>query len=167
MWACRICNRYKSDYHPDAEDSGNGYVILRVDKCDPRDHLELDHDAVLLRSKTPTGEFNIQRLELNRKQLRRLREYRERFFNASDYIAFGIHDLLSLDLDKIHPKYRLLFQKIKRHLMQRENEIANSMKLLIRDFAHSKLLDKDPAKKELQKRRKDYLKQHRAIMPLD
>jgi hypothetical protein len=167
MWSCRICNRYKSDYHPDAEDLRNGYVILRIDKCDPRDHLELDHDALLFESKTPTGEFNIQRLELNRNQLKRLREYRQRFFNATNYIAFGIHDLLSLDLDNIHPKYRLLFQKIKRYVMQREYEVTDSIKLLIRDFAHSTLLDKDPTKKERQKRRKEYLKQYKAILPLD
>lgn len=167
MWSCRICNRYKSDYHPDAEDLRNGYVILRIDKCDPRDHLELDHDAMLFKSKTTTGEFNIQRLELNRKQLRRLRQYRERFFNASNYIAFGIHDLISLDLDNIHPRYRLLFQKIKRYVMQREYEVTDSINFLIRDFAHSTLLDKDPTKKERQKRRKEYLKQHKAIVPLD
>jgi hypothetical protein len=129
--------------------------------------LELDHDALLLKSKTPTGEFNIQQLELNRKQLRRLREYRERLCNASNYITLGIHDLLSLDLDNIHPKYRLLFQKIKRYVMERENQVTDSIKLLIRDFAHSKLLDKDPVKKEHQKRGREYLKQYKAILPID
>ena len=165
MWSCQKCNRYKSDYEPDAEDLKNGYVILRIDKCDPREHLE--PDGIRLKALTKTGEFNIQRLELNRQQLRRLREYRERFYNASNYIAFGIHELISLDIDKIHPKYRLLFQKIKRHVLDREKQVANPIRLLIKEFAHSTLLDKDVEKKEHRKKRKQHLKEQKAITVID
>jgi hypothetical protein len=97
--------------------------------------------------------------------LRRLREYRERFSNAGNYIAFGIHELLALKLDRLPPKYRLLFEKIKRHVKDRNKEVISSRDLLIREFAHSKLLNGDPQKLDRLKRRREYLKEQRAIIP--
>lgn len=167
MWSCRICNRYKSDYYPDEEDLKNGYVIIRVDECDPRDQMEADAEGVMIKSKTKTGEFNIQWLDLNRKQLMRLREYRKRLSDATNYIIFGVHELLSLKFDKVAPKYRLLFEKIKRHVKDREKEVTGPMESLIRNFAHSELLDSDPEKKERQKRRRQYLKEQKAIVHED
>ena len=137
--------------------------MLRPDKCDPRDHIE--PDGVMLRSKTRTGEFNIQWLDLNRNQLKRLREYRERFWNASNYIAFGIHELLSMKLDRLPPKNRLLFQKIRQHIMDRNRQVSASIEMLIREFAHSGLLNGDPEKIERLKRRKEYLKEQKAMIP--
>jgi hypothetical protein len=163
MWSCQKCNRYKSDYSPDADDLKNGHIILRPDKCDPRDHIE--PDGVMVKSKTRTGEFNIQWLDLNRKQLKRLREYRERFWNASNYVAFGIHELLSLKLDRVLPRNRLLFQRIRQHVMDRNKQVSGSIDMLIKEFAHSKLLNGDPEKMERLKRRKKYLNDQKAIIP--
>lgn len=164
MWSCQICNRYKSNFNPDEEDVRSGYVIIKIDKCDPREHLEADADGVTVKGKTKTGEFNIQLLDLNRKQLRRLREYRKRLSDATNYIIFGVHELVSLELDKVSPNYRLLFQKIKYHVKDREKQVTGPIKSLVRNFAHSDLLDRDPEKKERQKRRKQYLKEQRAIV---
>lgn len=165
MWSCQKCNRYKSNYYPDAEDLRNGFVILKIDEIDPRDHLEYESGGIRLKSKTKTGEFNIEKLELNRQQLRRIRECRQRLSDAAEYIAFGIHYLLTLNLDRIHPKYRLLFGRIKQHLRDRNREVTSSMKLLIKEFAHSELLDNDPEKGERHKKRKQYLKEIKAIIP--
>jgi hypothetical protein len=167
MWSCQICNRYKSNYYPDEEDLRIGYVIIRIDKCDPRGHLEADADGVMIKAKTKTGEFNIQWLDLNRRQLRRLREYRRRLSDARNYIIFGVHELVSLELDKVAPTYRLLFQKIKRHIEDREKQVTGPIKSLIRNFAHSELLDSDPDKKERQKKRRQYLKEQKAIVHED
>lgn len=165
MWSCQKCNRYKSDYCPDVEDVKKGYVIIKIDECDPREHLDYEPGGIRLKPKTKTGEFNIEKLELNRQQLRRVREYRQRLWDASEYIAFGIHHLLTLDLDGIHPKYRVRFQRLKEYVGERGKEVSGSMKLLIKEFAHSELLDKDPEKGERQKKRKKYLREIKAIVP--
>lgn len=167
MWSCQICNRYKSDYNPDEEDLRNGYVIIRIDKCDPREHFEADSDGIAVKAKTKTGEFNIQQLDLNRKQLRRLREYRRRLSDATNYIIFGVHELASIKLDKVAPKYRLLLQKVKYHVKDREKQVTGPIKSLIRDFARSDLLDSDTGKKDRQKKRIQYLKEQRAIVHED
>lgn len=167
MWSCQICNRYKSNYYPDEEDLKNDYVIIRIDKCDPREHLESDANGVMIKAKTRKGEFNIQWLDLNRRQLMRSREYRRRLSDAGNYIIFGVHELVSLELDKVAPTYRLLFQKIKRHVKDREKQVTGPIKSLIRNFAHSELLDSDRGKKERQKKSRQYLKEQKAIVHED
>jgi hypothetical protein len=163
MWSCRRCNRSKSDYSPDAEDDRNGYVVLRIDECDPRDHLESDH--LFLKGRTTKGQFNIELLDLNRKQLRQIRECRERLFKAAEYIAFGVQQLMSMNLDRIPPRNRVPFQKIRRYILDRKEEVSESIESLLREFAHSELLDIDPEQEERRKKAKRYLREIRAIVP--
>ena len=161
MWSCNICNRYKSDFHPSQDDIEKGNKVLRPDFDDPREHLELE--GYLLKNITHTGEFNIERLDLNRLQLRRLREIRERFWNASEYIAFGIHKLIRFRIDKIRPNQRFPFQKLKRKVQERYSELTDSLDSLIRKFAQSDFLDDDPEKEERNKRRKQYLREQKSM----
>jgi hypothetical protein len=165
MWSCERCNGCKSDYSPDAEDEENGYVVLKIDQSDPQDHLELND--LLLEAKTKTGEFNIQRLDLNRRQLLRIRELRERLSEADGYIAFGVQQLMSIRLDKISPKLRLPFLNVKGYIFDRYKVVEESRDSLLRQFARSPLLDTDPDQKERRKKAKRYLRGIKAIIPRD
>lgn len=161
MWACEKCNGYKSNFDPDKDDIEKGNIVLRPDFDDPREHLKLE--GYFLKNITHTGEFNIERLDLNRLQLRRLREIRERFWNASEYLAFGIHELLKFRIDKLNPKQRFPFLKLKNKVQERYNQRSDSLNSLIRKFAKSDFLDDDPNKKERNRKRKEYLREQKAI----
>lgn len=163
MWSCQRCNRCKSDFTPDGEDILVGNVIIRPDHDDPREHYELRE--YLLESKTPTGNFNIEWLDLNRQQLRKLREIRERFWKGSEYIAFGIYNFISFRIDKIRREHRLTFVKLRDRVLKRNQDLGGAIDSFIREFAHSPLLDDDPEKKDRLKKRKKFLKESKAIVP--
>jgi len=157
IWSCRHCNQHKSNFSPSAAQVSQGYVILRPDQDDPSEHFEIENYD--LKGKSKTGEFNIEKLNLNRQPLRRLREIRKRFCEAERYITFGIYYLTSIRLDLINnPKQRLLFSKIRQKVAEKYDEVSNIADELIRDLARSPLLDADAEKRERAKKRKEYLK---------
>jgi hypothetical protein len=162
MWSCKHCNQHKSAFSPNKSQIEQGHVILRPDKDNPNEHLEID--GYDLKAKTITGEFNIIILNLNRQPLQRLRKIRERFYNAAGYIAYGVHHLISLKLDLIsNPQRRLILSDIKGKVAEKYGELAGTAEQLIRDFAKSPMLDPDPEKKERSKKRKQYLKEQKVI----
>src|SRR5437867_7422435 len=86
MWSCRTCNGLKKDY-PEAGRIVGERRVIKVDAENPRQHLMLDGDSDRLAHRTPTGEFNIRFLLLNRASLRRLREMRRRLSECAEFIA--------------------------------------------------------------------------------
>jgi hypothetical protein len=161
MWSCQKCNNYKSDYDPSEEKQKEGKYILRPDSENPIKHYELD--GIRLKSKTFTGEFNIEWLELNRKMLRELRRIRERFCNANDYILSGIQQIVNIKLDQIAPNKRVIFNKIRKRLLEQKFRHFESIEEILKEFAKSKLLDEDQDLKPRTKNRKKYLKETKAI----
>ena len=161
MWSCRICNRNKADFNPDEDDKIKGNVVLRPDHDDPEDHLTLEYFSY--KAKTHTGEFNIHRLDLNRLQLRRIREIRERLFDAKSYIAFGIRQLRSLKIDKIERRKRYSFSILKKKFLERHGQVVDSIDTFLKNFSKSILLDEDPEKQKRLKIRRKYLNEQKAI----
>lgn len=162
MWACQKCNLYKGSYKPDNHDLKIGNYVLRPDVHDPANHFELE--GMNLFGKTKTGEFNIERLELNRLCLRRLRKIRKDFHNSNEYILNGIRKILATKIDQISPQYRLLFLKLKRLIEEKQRKRVLSLQEL-EFFARSPMLDSDPDKRQRTKARRAYLKQQKAIIP--
>jgi hypothetical protein len=162
MYSCKTCNQYKGDYYPNEREFEAGNVILRPDRDDPRDHIELENEKLL--AKTPTGEFNIEMLYLNRKQLQTIRELRKRLFEVYEYIAFGVRRLQDFKLDKIRRENRLQFLKIKENFSLRREELIKLTMPLLKEAAHSPLLDEDSNKKEDLKRRREFLYTIKAII---
>lgn len=131
FYSCEKCNEKKGDLFPDENYIENGYWIIRVDEEDPRDHIEImesdkdniknssDLDEYKLVSKTPTGEFNIQVLDLNREILLRIRKYRKRLYDSTRYLAHGISELRAISLDRVNKRNRLVFDKIKKNIIDR------------------------------------------------
>jgi len=160
MWSCQKCNRYKSDFAPDEEQIQKGISIIRPDEENPDDHYELR--GYCLTHKTLKGEFNINLLILNRKQLRIIRELRERLWNANKYIAFGLHHIANVRLDKITPKNRPFFLKLRKSLNDRDRKAQKALKEVV-GFARSPLLDEDPQLNQQLKARKKYLDKWKAL----
>jgi hypothetical protein len=159
FWSCKPCNNYKLEFLPDAEGIKKGNVIIRVDEEDPQDHLEIINDMIC--HKTDKGEFNIELLYLNRLNLRRLRNIRRRFWDANNYIAFGISRIRSIKLDEMPTvKQRLWFTQIKTKIFRKYDGLVEFLKDLP---VCSPMLETDPDKKKNLKRRKKYLRNQKAI----
>lgn len=163
FWSCEKCNGYKSDFFPDDYQIEKGNFILRPDKHDPNNHMELENYN--LKAKSHTGQFNIELLILNRKMLQKIREIRKRLFGAIEFISFGVPNLARVKLDLFkNPKQRLLFIRIQDEMKKRFNRIFNEdLNILFREFARSPLLDEDPNKKENVKRRREFLREKKVI----
>lgn len=137
--------------------------MLRPDQHIHWEHLELD--KYIMKGKTHTGDFNIHRLELNRRNLRRLREIRERISDAKDFIAFGIRKLSKYSVDRIKRQKRYEFLLLRQKFLDRESQLSGSLDSILRRFAKSPYLDEDPDKKKRLKRRREYLKKQKALEP--
>lgn len=160
-WSCSVCNKMKTDYFPNEKALEKGYVIIRPDEDDPRDHFELQSDHLV--HKTVTGEFNEKKLRLNRQALRKLRELRARLYESQKYTAFGISQLLSINLDTLDRENRLIVQHMRTQLGEQYDDLVTSMADFLRAFAKSDLLDEEPNKATEMKVRRDYLKEIHAI----
>jgi len=161
MYSCSVCNRRKWHYDPDDEDRENGLVVIRPDEMDPRDHLRLE--GVRLEGLTNTGEFNIDRLDLNRYALRKIREFRERIADSAGYIAFGISELAHLNLDQLPRQYRGLLLQMQAQARKYQKESSQSMAEFVEDLARSPLLDPDPDVAAKTKRLRAFHKEQRSV----
>lgn len=163
MWSCQKCNSLKRDYNPNDSDTEKGLMIIRPDNENPSYHFKLNYNK--LEGKTITGEFNIVYLALNRMQLQKLRMIRKKFYESSEYIKQGIKSIASIKIDRIDKKNRFLFEKMKKHIIERQKilEDPESVSSILKVFGKSELIDSDPEKRKQLKSRKNYLKQQRAI----
>ncbi|UBF26208.1 HNH endonuclease [Kovacikia minuta CCNUW1] len=163
MYSCQICNRNKSDYFPNPTQQQRGYVIIRPDESNPKDHFELE--GYEIRAKTETGKFNQEKLELNRQTLCRLRETRERLYRSTDYTAFGVTELLSINIDNLPKDYRATVAAARRQFESNYQELTTDVEEYVRALAKSDLLDEEPVNPLRNKERKKYLDSINAIDP--
>ena len=163
MWSCTKCNRFKGDYCPDEVKVQSGYIIIRPDEDDPRNYFSLNEYE--LEHKNETGKFNLIKLDLNREQLRRVRELRAELTASQNFIAFGVSELLSLSLDSITKNHRAVFKSQLDKLRDTHEQLTNSIEELIKGLAQSNLLDEDLNKPERMKQRREYLSDIDALTP--
>ena len=104
MYSCSRCNKRKSKFYPTDQQRDRGLYVLRIDQEDPQPHFE--SDKLLWEGRTITGEFNIERLDLNRGHLVRIRRLRQRLHEARAFIAYGVREILQTSLDVVNPEYR-------------------------------------------------------------
>lgn len=163
MWCCDACNTMKGDLWPDAELEDAGYSVFRPDEDLAEEHFSLD--GLLINGLTKKGEFTVEMLDLNREQLRRLRELRSRLSESSIEVLAGIRALLSVSIDRLPPHVRARFLEIRKGLAEENAEIASSLEEMLEAWARSHLLDVDPDAKKRAKSRRKYLQDLRAILP--
>jgi hypothetical protein len=161
MLSCQPCNRNKDDYFPDESGYSNGHYVINPDEDDPRSHFQLQEDQ--LQPTTSTGEFNEVLLDLNRMPLQRIRELRRRLYESSDYIAFGVSELLRLNIDILPPEIRGKFLSTRRTFDSKYTSSQELLEEVIRAISQSPLIDPDLEKSERLKKRKQYLRDVKAI----
>ncbi len=161
MYSCEKCNQYKSDFYPTVEHLARGCFVLRPDKDDVSVHYVAN--GIRIEDKTVTGRFNIELLELNRMQLRRVREIREELWQAKEYIAFGIRELGRVSIDQLDPRVRAQFLRVRKEFLDKEKYLWGQWAALLRGFGRSPLLDPDPEKKDRAKTRREYLTEIKAF----
>ena len=164
MWSCARCNETKSDYPEPGRAVGERRVI-KVDEENPRAHLELAGDTETLKHRTPTGEFNIQLLRLNRRGLTRLRSIWRRLSDSRDYIAHGISELMKVGLDLVDVQHRSVLLRLQKGVEREHGRATATVRELIEAAAKSELLDSDPNHEADLKARRDYLRSVGAIGP--
>ncbi|HNQ23029.1 MAG TPA: HNH endonuclease [Phycisphaerae bacterium] len=73
-YACRLCNGSKSSHWPSAEEERRGLRFINPCEEDPDSHVRITRhpangDLCWLRALTPAGQYTIDKIRLNRKQL--------------------------------------------------------------------------------------------------
>lgn len=157
-WSCQKCNSYKSDYCQEVDGLPDYCYIIRIDKENPRTHYYLNDD--LLKEITNTGKFTINKLNLNRNALRRIRNFRRRFWDNNEYIARGVAELKSMNIDKLPIRLKNLVLRLRKQFSDQGILISK----LIESHAKSHLLDNDDDSFN-KIRRSRYLKELRTILP--
>ncbi|MGO7898908.1 hypothetical protein ACC719_15715 [Rhizobium ruizarguesonis] len=100
---------------------------------------------------TELADFTIDAIDLNRLNLRRLREIRMRLSACEEMVTAGIRALRNIKIDRLPPNVR---QTAKKAIKQFEETHASSISAIdevLRQHARSPYLDEDPDK-EAQKR---------------
>lgn len=153
--ACADCNRFKSDYYPNDTQRERGLFVIRPDEMVPNDHLEIDDDDLpMLQGKTPTGEFNIEKLDLNRPGLKKLRRNRLRLDGYRQFVQEGIRALRSVAIDRLGRRQRAKFIKLRNEVLRTAEDSDKDFDELISNFARSSLRPVDPDKKARARARK-------------
>jgi len=165
MWSCTGCNLLKRDYPKPGRVIGERRVI-KADIENPRQHLALRaDDSDSIGHQTPTGEFNIQLLRLNRQALLRLRAARRKLSDSLEYIAHGMSELLSIGLDEVDSRHRGLLLRLQAGLGEDYQRRITSVRKLIEAAAKSQFLDLEPDRQKELEVRREYLRSVQAFGP--
>ncbi len=142
MYACDECNTRKGDRCPPIAAREAGFRFYRPDTDRHDDHFE--HNGIRLNGKTPTGEFTVETIDLNRTCLRRLRHIRQRASDCHRYMVTGIASLRNKRLDQLPQHIKFQATKNISALDKFAGAIEDELDTLLRKFAMSPLVDPEP-----------------------
>lgn len=156
MYCCNWCNVLKGDRYPPQAARSAGHRFFRCDEDKFDDHFQLDGIALASRSKT--GEYTIHAIALNRGQLRRLRELRQRLQSCHDEVAQGVLGLRKVKIDQLPPPIRSRVLALVRRAQDTSDRIQTEIDDILRDHAKSPFLDLRAETDEERKTREAALK---------
>lgn len=162
-YSCSKCNGFKGTYFPTDEQRRNGHYIIRVDEECPLDHFYVEGDKLI--PVTPTGEFNIEWLYLNRQLLKLLRREREELYRLKLVVSQGLRFIYGTVGDRLPVKEKATFFALRTKIRNEARRIHNSIIDTIRSKLRSPACDPDPHNSPDAKQRREYLKRLRAQYP--
>jgi uncharacterized protein (TIGR02646 family) len=163
MWCCGDCNSRKGDSELPSEAVEAGYRFYKADVDDFFEHFKCDEEEIA--GLTKVGVYTDTLLHLNRQKLRRIRSLRRELSLAQDAIVEGINGLRKLPIDQLPQRSKgEALVKSKRALEASEN-MQQRIDALLRDFAHSELVDKSEDDVEAQRGRRELLANLGAMFP--
>lgn len=139
MYCCDSCNVRKGPRVPDPKMRSAGYRYFRPDQDERSVHFRLENRR--LKYQTPTGDYSIIALSLNRDHLMRLRDLRARLFDCQAYIAAGVEALLDFRTDSLPSAIRISAQETIDNLNVLSKEFQSETKHILANFARSPLGD--------------------------
>jgi hypothetical protein len=142
MWSCDLCNSRKSDLCPPPEARAAGRRFYRADEDVFSEHFALSGKR--LNGRTPTGEYTIVALSLNRQQLTRFREIRQRLSSSERYVAQGIAGLRDFPIDRLPKEIKARAFTAIKAISKDAAAASNTVDEILRELAKSTLLDDDP-----------------------
>lgn len=167
MWCCELCNSRKSDLAPPVDAVAAGVRLFRPDHDVHDDHFNLANDSVRLSSATPTGDFTIEALDLNRKDLRDLRRDRRALYRNEAAVTAGLQAIRTARIDRLAPEVRFRLQRILTDLARDAALLAAEIdNELLRMLASSPNLDPLPPDEErANEERVKALRKRKAVFP--
>ena len=163
MYACNQCNVLKGDRTPSGELRAQGYLLFRPDQHLYAEHF--DRTGFRLTKKTNIGYYTIERLDLNRQSLRRLREIRQRVANCHEFVFGGVMALRNFPLDQLPPNVRGRANGYIKKAVAFAEKIIKNVDDMLRETARSPLIDEDEEARSRSRERAAKLKQLEALVP--
>lgn len=165
MYACDECNTRKGDRCPPSEARADGYRFFRPDEDIHHQHFQ--RAGLRLESKSHTGEYTIESLDLNRQALRRLRDIRERLTKCHPLVVEGVLGLRKFQIDQLPPNIKGRAVRAIKKVDSVAKQMADDIDALLRDHATSPLIDPDPEADARAKDRRAKLKRLEGLYPGD
>ena len=163
MWTCDECNRRKGDRTPPQSARDSGFRFFRPDYDVHLDHFALTGN--ILKSKTNTGYFTIESLDLNRDALQRVRDVRRRIYECDEAVAAGVLALSKFPIDRLPTNIRGPALRAIRQLVETQTTITRSLEDMLRDQAKSHMLDEDVSAEARAEVRRTKLQELEGLFP--
>jgi len=163
MYCCEVCNTYKGDRVPPQAAREAGHRFFRPDQDVRKEHFE--RRGRHLEHKTPVGFYTIETLDLNRQNLRRLRDLRERVLECDKYVVEGIMALRAYPIDFLPAEMRHKANERIKDAMLAAEELVEEIDAVLREHAGSPLVDPDLDAGERSATRAKKLKELEAMYP--
>lgn len=163
MYSCDECNLRKGDRCPPPNARADGYRFYRPDQDMHQDHFQ--QNGIRLESKSNTGTYSIDALDLNRQSLRRLRNIRDRLTKCNQFVAQGVLGLRSFHIDQLPPSIKGTAARAIHQAEVFADQIENDIDALLQDHAKSALIDDDEGVEIRAKERAALLKELQVLFP--
>lgn len=147
LYTCETCNKKKLEWYPGKPPWPEDLYIVRPDLENPSRHMEefqAPDRSIQLRGKTRVGDFTIERLDLNRQDLRTLRKMREEDIAIDRELARNRQALLDLGIDLLPRHSRAPFRVALRVIQEADAAIREEQRALIRKWSREPRLDPPP-----------------------
>lgn len=163
IYSCDECNSRKSDLTPPPAAREAGFEFFRPDKHSWEDHFKSDETRV--NGASPVGEFSTEMLDLNRQQLRRLRDIRKRLHQCDEIVAGGILALRRFKIDQLPPSIKGSAFKLIRQMPGIAEEAMQQIDEVLKQASRSPLVDEDADKAARMATRAEHLAAAKALFP--
>lgn len=161
MYSCDACNRLKGNRCPPPTARANGLRFFRPDHDLHSDHFDLNR--IRLDPKTRVGEFSIEGIDLNRLSLRKLRDFRRRLSECDTLVAAGVLALRDFHTDQLPKNVKAAAINTIGNALSAAEKMAEGIDGLLREFAHSPLIDPDPDFEQRSEERSKKIKGWQAV----
>ncbi len=142
MYACDCCNQRKGNRCPPPSARAAGIRFFRPDNDLRTDHFQLN--GMRLDAKSEIGDYSIEAIDLNRLELRKLRDLRQRLTKCDELVAEGVLALRRFHIDQLPTQVKGNAARTIAGAIAMADRMAERIDALLLDYARSPLSEADP-----------------------